>query len=1042
MTPPVPVPSKAAIHALRGLALGTSCAIGVIVEDRRRRITTLQTAVSNKERLQSARRYKSHPAEASTWLPYDEAAVAMRSEAAPRGLPTPLHTSELPPQGREGHKKTPPETSPASRDRPRRTQHDMGHQRQDATTTHGHGPRNYPVGRRPLRNTNQPQNLRVPGTIANKAWGVSTKAAVSDPEEIPSIIASIKTELANKADTASIDRAVAEFIRGCELTNAHETHSDEWNTLSSRLAQECRERGRWDHALAIIKIAVRPGTINEAEFYAHAPFEVIRKLISPNVSGIISRGNFNTAVSLFNTIFPQKPQMHSEEVEELGKELITVARRLHDVKSMESIYWRVLPQSSGSDFIGWFIKSLSDTGEHNRAIKFFVLCYAKEDPSFENLQETVECVIQAVEQTSTAKADRVLQAFLRMPNAADGTLRSRWVLRLLSAHWSCHENYQSFRALFEDVRAQGLFGRTSHPHGAFRMVIEYALKAGEDEEAQRYYKEATRILPQLGKDISVKGYFALRELQKGDLAATELIFEEMQQLVTSESLHIEYTASFLQLLKGFAKTNAVEDVRSFLDKYILKYAIKLDTWMMTIVANKYGEAGDMAGFFSWLEYCFASGVPLDASFCNLVLDACRKRWDLPYDELKELSRKMRALNPAYVDEDTRRILRMSLATTTTQGMYRSKQMQKLVLDNRTLAGQTLNAHFLADAMHHHLGKGNPRAALRAYERASILGMPHSEQCLRLAVRAHYHKRGQGHEEAWNLIRAACEKGRSVTKAAGEYMKQELERVRGSPTQVLSHMQKTAAQIDALHIELEPEIYGDAALTCVQIGQHDRARMLCKLAMEKAGATSPYFSRHTFRALLKSYTQTLDVERLKELVVAIPHSELAVERKLTHELKSVRRQVQKMSGNPERIREVLGTLQIAIEDAKAKRGQVAGQNAAASSEAMRIMTDAVAQFETIKQAEDELKQLEAEARDAIVAEERETDERPDGDFYMMQFRLTGDVKKLGYRISTLSARSAQPSPPRPRSTSRTRPTYISLLGDDTDDSSSDTSTATY
>src|SRR5262245_43240543 len=57
MSPPLPVPSKAAIRALRGLALGTSCAIGVIVEDRSRRITTLRTAINNKEKIKAARQY-------------------------------------------------------------------------------------------------------------------------------------------------------------------------------------------------------------------------------------------------------------------------------------------------------------------------------------------------------------------------------------------------------------------------------------------------------------------------------------------------------------------------------------------------------------------------------------------------------------------------------------------------------------------------------------------------------------------------------------------------------------------------------------------------------------------------------------------------------------------------------------------------------------------------------------------------------------------------------------------------------------------------
>lgn len=54
---PVPVPSKAAIRALRGLVLGTTCSLALVAEDRRRRINAANLAVRNARTIRFASRY-------------------------------------------------------------------------------------------------------------------------------------------------------------------------------------------------------------------------------------------------------------------------------------------------------------------------------------------------------------------------------------------------------------------------------------------------------------------------------------------------------------------------------------------------------------------------------------------------------------------------------------------------------------------------------------------------------------------------------------------------------------------------------------------------------------------------------------------------------------------------------------------------------------------------------------------------------------------------------------------------------------------------
>ncbi|KAK1594302.1 uncharacterized protein LY79DRAFT_589157 [Colletotrichum navitas] len=64
MSSPAPVPSKAAIHALRGLLFGTSCSLVLLAEERRQRIKLARSAVENGRRLKSIKRYSSSGAAA------------------------------------------------------------------------------------------------------------------------------------------------------------------------------------------------------------------------------------------------------------------------------------------------------------------------------------------------------------------------------------------------------------------------------------------------------------------------------------------------------------------------------------------------------------------------------------------------------------------------------------------------------------------------------------------------------------------------------------------------------------------------------------------------------------------------------------------------------------------------------------------------------------------------------------------------------------------------------------------------------------------
>ncbi|KAJ1331476.1 pentatricopeptide repeat-containing protein PET309 [Microdochium nivale] len=971
MTPPVPVPSKAAIRALRGLAFGTSCAIGVIVEDRRRRISTLQTAISNKERLLAARQYRSTPQEAASWLPYDEEAVALRFESTPHDRP--LATGKVLPDRLVDHLEHQFALQAGSKDGQEAGWNVDTAQQQDGGTTRS--------SRRPNSRlkyfeafTPPSTDPLPPGNLPSRPWGRST-STLAQPKDLPTMIETIEFDLANKSDETSIDRAVAEYLRGSRLANAYAANGPAWRRLSALLARECHRRGRSGQALSILKVALAPGAINEAEYFDHDPFSIIESMIADATARTDrSRADLLTAVQLFTAKFTDKPQMHDEDVLALGRKLITAALALDDPTRAIAVYWRLIPHVKGSDFLGWFIRSLYNYGDFRGVVKYFLLSYSKTSPGHQCFQDTSTCVVHAVERMRGAKAELVLRALASMRGAADGTLRSSWIMRLLHSHWDRHEDFNLSRELFEEIRAQGLLERIAHPQGSYRAIIAFALRAGEDEHARVYNEEAVKAHPSLRTDIPIQGYFALRKAQTGDWAATEEIFDTMRRSTAYAQQREEYSRAFVPILKEYADRNLAPDVRAFLDRYTKELAVEVDSWMMSVVANKYGEDNDMEAFISWLESCLESGVAVDASFCNVVLDNCRTRWQMPYPRLKKLADRMKELHPKSFNAVTRRILRASASISSTGAPQRIPS-KELAVGKLALAGRSSNPYAVYDAMNHNLANNKPALALSLYKRAISFGMLHSERCLRLAVVACF-KRDRLEVEAFPLIEAAHKGGHPVGWAVTVFLKHELGRVRGTPDVVIGHMQETIKKFQTLNIDFDPEAFTNTAITCIKLGQHDQASMMCKLAMERAGTSNPCFSRTSFRAWLMIYTQTSNVEGLTELVKALLASEYAAERNTLQQIKSASRLVRGAYSHHRGSAEIAAILQGGIESVKALRVNNAESGATISAETLRIMSDAVSQYEGSK---------ETEAN------------QPTDKFYMMRLRLNGDTEKLGYRV---------------------------------------------
>ena len=172
----------------------------------------------------------------------------------------------------------------------------------------------------------------------------------------------------------------------------------------------------------------------------------------------------------------------------------------------------------------------------------------------------------------------------------------------------------------------------------------------------------------------------------------------------------------------------------------------------------------------------------------------------------------------------------------------------------------------------------------------------------------------------------------------------MDRFRAGTSDVIQHIQNLISRFESLHIVIDSAVLTHAALVCIKLGQHDKAISLCKLAMERSGSDHPCFSRQSFRVLLLAHSQLCDPAGLEGLLAALLTRDFASEKKTLLALKAALKQSRSSHRHDSAIIAVQRLLREAIENVKRLRVERLGQGVVISHEALRIMSDAAAEFE--------------------------------------------------------------------------------------------------
>ncbi|KAI0397800.1 hypothetical protein F5Y17DRAFT_413603 [Xylariaceae sp. FL0594] len=934
MSPPLPVPSKAALRALRGIALGSSCAIGLIIEVRRQRINTLTTVVENKNKLRASTHYHQTSLEqlaceidaavaVGSNIQWDEKGAKLKSRHAERSSDQAIPKVADPPEAQDDATQSLPTQTPV---------HNLVS-----------SPKNIPFTVKRRISTSPHSRAPVDERTNNPSVdGQSTKSLLFQQDQILTI--NEIEDLLSRPSVERLEKALSLFTSRYSAQSARDASLfKKWLDVSARLSRVCQAKGLWKEAGEIVNTMAAYRPMDEAQFLDYNPIPIIEfYLHRKDKSSRCPAEAFDAAYRLYVTKLKDRPKASGTGMERVGRRLMLEALTQGQHNIAHKIYWRTFGWADEREpFVRWAVETFFRHKAYKNVIKAFLLQYCYLNPPKEHFSHIIDRIVDSVKEMKGLSATPVLAGLAQMQCPEGAEFATRWFIKLLHAYWERYKDIAKATEFLEKAVSLGILEKTPHPELVHSALVEIAIKAGNEKMAYAYAEEIIGSYPTMKDTLALK--LAVIKAKAGDWEGAFQTFAQVQR--DALPFPTAYDDAFLVVLKEFAACHSAAETREFAMRSIQDLGVGFHPHMVTMVAKKYGACRDMVGFMDWLTHCRNQGFALDPGFCNIVLYYCWAVWKLSFPELRLLHSKFEDLNPKCSNAVTQRILNQAAYR---QGKRVSKEQYRVrfrAVNVNTMAfqGRTTNQRDILEAMNQFLTKEKPAAALSIYKRARLFGMPFCSHCHRLAVLAACRLRNAESTEAITLIQEAYDEGHDVQHAVAVFIKWQVHQFPGNAEDAVIHMRNLLARFESAQIVIGPSALTHMAALCVQLKEVTRAIALCHLARDRGGSPHLCYSVQSFKTLATAYSNLLDFTAMRSLVVDLSESQFSTEKTLLKHLKLIRSRVERMNSSDART-SFLEVVERGVQVITQTRLEARRHGKLVAEQALRIVGDALADMQ--------------------------------------------------------------------------------------------------
>ena len=885
MSSPLPVPSKVAVTALRGLIVGTSCSLALITEDRRRRINNAHSAVQNAQRIKSARGYRTGGGDLAVAL---EEEVLLEPSFVPWTSPQPVENcnrgdnwarrsqqalerekrlkggdsiTEVPERIYSGDTPVVSYNNDNAKDR---TNIAASEPVSDAVSD------SFVVVHKPSLRI-QPSNF-PPANWKRKQEKAKQEAknafAFPTPEEILVLAKDCETT----RDLRRLESTLLLVYEALAVEKRRQDPNTPLHQAAAALSRTCQRAGRFVDAGKLLRLVIGRGPIGEEDYFAFEPLGLIEGLL-PKRDSIPAAETANPdklrlATELYLPTFGERPKVADLRPFEIGKRLLESWFSLGNLEHIDRLYWRCLVYNQDDySFTAWFLAQLHEKAAHRKVIKYFSLCYAKMTPSQESIHTVGDIVVESVATAHNFKAGQVLTTLL---NLCSNTckLKTAWAIKLLSSHWQRYHDLDKTEQLFRTLLGSGLKGTVYHPDGLYRIMTEISFQADQPRIAESYFDQAVKEKPELASDVRLLGLVGRHKAKLGDWGGVQRSFEPMD--ISSKQASKAAGEVFVPVLKIYAQSHTISETELFLRFYVDKLKVPITPYTVTLVAYHYGAVRDIRSLVQWLKYCADSGFKVDAAFSNAILTTCRRRWKFSFRDLRTMFLKLRSLSPDFADKFTERAMVQAALSDPNRGA-KSVAGRFLSLDidvGKLLGGGKCPApRDVVQTMKQLLTFGRAGQALGVYTRATHQGMPFNSHALHLAVQASLKLHGDDDKHAFSLVRRAQQEGEDVSSAVVPILATQISQISATPARKdrAGALRRVIGQFEEKQIKISDVSLNMAAISCLRAGLYVDAVEFGLAAAKAAGDAGPCYNMYNFSVLVSAYAGLGDCKSLERAI---------------------------------------------------------------------------------------------------------------------------------------------------------------------------------
>lgn len=877
------VPKKAALTALRGLVVGTSCTLVLVTEDRRRRINQARSAIRTAEKICLVKQYH-----ATRSAPHQESDYAAAVTSLEEGLPSAAYEIS---------------NRPIHKDREISPKEAPGHARQAPTATTGTrgSAQTSRVRTRHFRvagSASERRNHRIPPPSFMPP--IPAPVNTASPLELPGFGVDENVRRMREApilgDAESLEDAVNIFRKTTQRNTLTKEDKSMLIEAAAPLCRKCQEVGMMDQAEQTLRSVLGLGPLWELEYYACNPQPIIdyatnaaaleiAKMKSPSETDASADRPakcpeldqaFALLLPKFKDAILKGPQLR--DWQPTAEHVMELAFKLGEVDRAADVFWRIQHYTGKADYrvTQWFMGRLFEQKDFSRVVNTFSLLHKSlsEVPS-ETWYAVGDTVTDAVVAANNQKPAKVLQHLLaQCPIHCE--VRTTWATKLLYCHWQREQNFQAsvdlFRQFDETYGDRIGLAKVTYPDGVYRVMIQIAVEAEEWETVDNFMGRLQQIKPSAQKDARILGLLALAKAKMGDWNGVWQDFNKMEVKDRIEDI-------FVPILKEFVTCHTISETEEFMKGYIDELQVPVCRYMVNVVANQYGAIRNVELFVSWLEYCSQAGFEVDAAFSNAILINCRRRWDFSFNQLKIMYRKLQLLSRNFVDNLTERTM---LAAAVRAGHGNQKKKKTLNMHIASLGIKTRNLSTTRKSrdpedtrleMREAITLRKHHIAIAIYKTALYRGLSLDDGHLRLAVNAAL-KTGPGNTQmALNMIIEAKARGMDVSLSTMPVFHSLLQQIFSGDTSdkdnLLRQVQGLIGRFESNGLSLPASALTRAAHLCVRARHFSGAISLAKLALERRGVAYPW-DGPTFSLFLMAYTHMVDIQGMRWAIVGAYH----------------------------------------------------------------------------------------------------------------------------------------------------------------------------